>query len=560
MAKKRRARRPEAPVEAVVEQAPQPTYTDHDGRDWGFAPEPQAAPGPLDERALHALVKQWRHGRATRSLGDVLADAYVAVFALVMIGAMVVNVLLNSQRLAPVCDGAACLTGRALVPWGVAFAVGVLALSAARLFGPVVASAAEGFWLLDAPIRRTPVLRGRLALVVVVPVVVGAVLAAGVAAVSGQPALVIAAWAAACGFGASGLVAWAAWEQSRDRVRPLRVGQVVLAMLAAALLSLMVATSAGWVTFVLPAWAGAVPWVLAALGAVAAIGFWAGARRRLEEFARTRLTSGGSLVSGLQGAMFALDLGLARDILVDREAIAKGHVRPTTGRRSGPGALVWRDAQRLARSPRPLLGVAGAGLATYASDAIGLSLLTPLLAALALMIALIPMLGALRVLTRTRGLARAFPFSTATLRTACVTVPGLIALVWAILCLPAFAGVTGGVPRDLPTAWLVAVACGLAGLLAAVRWQTAQPPNFDTPMMATSAGALPPTLIFNLIRGIDVAVLVTAPLLLGASPLWSLGLGLAVAGLLRGGFNMADMAEDAKEQQKVLEAERASRR
>lgn len=558
MAKKRRTQRPDAPAAAVVDEAPQPTHADHDGRDWGFAPEPRAASEPVDERALHALVRQWRHGRATRSLGDVLADAYVAVFALVMIGAMVVNVLLNSQRLAPGCDTAACHAGRSLVPWGVAFAIGALALSTARLFGPVVASAAEGFWLLDAPIRRAPVLRGRLAAVVAVPVVVGAALAAGVAAVAGQAPLTIVAWAAACGLGAAGLVAWAAWEQSHDRTRRLRVGQLVLTTLAAALLTAMVAASAGWITVVLPAWAALVPWCLAAAGGVAAVVFWAGARRRLEQFARTRLTSGGSLVSGLQGAMFALDLGLARDILVDREAIVRGHVRPSPGRRTGPGALVWRDAQRLARSPRPLVGVAGAVLATYASDAVGLSLLTPLLAALALMVALIPMLGALRVLSRTRGLARAFPFSTATLRTACATVPGLVALGWALACLPAFAGVTGGVPRDLPTAGLVALSCGLAGLLAAVRWQTAQPPNFDTPMMATSAGALPPTLIFNLIRGIDVAVLVTAPLLLGASPLWSIGLGLAVAGLLRG-FDMAEMAEEAKEQQKALEAARAGR-
>ena len=44
-----------------------------------------------------------------------------------------------------------------------------IALATSRLFGPVLASAAEGFWLLDAPISRAKLLRSRL---------VGAVLAA----------------------------------------------------------------------------------------------------------------------------------------------------------------------------------------------------------------------------------------------------------------------------------------------------------------------------------------------------------------------------------------------
>ena len=60
-------------------------------------------------------------------------------------------------------------------------------------------------------------------------------------------------------------------------------------------------------------------------------------------------------------------------------------------------------------------------------------------------------------------------------------------------------------------------------------------------MVATSAGAMPPTLIFNLFRGFDVVALVTAPLLLGASPSWSLGLAgvEGVLGILRAEFENA---------------------
>ena len=105
----------------------------------------------------------------------------------------------------------------------------------------------------------------------------------------------------------------------------------------------------------------------------------------------------------------------------------------------------------------------------------------------------------------------------------------------------------------------VALACGVAGLAAAIRWQTAKPVNFAVPMMATGAGAVPPTLVFNLLRGFDVAALVSAPVLLNADPIWSLAIGVVVLVILRTGFNLEEMSEQAKEQQKLLDAEKAAR-
>lgn len=121
-------------------------------------------------------------------------------------------------------------------------------------------------------------------------------------------------------------------------------------------------------------------------------------------------------------------------------------------------------------------------------------------------------------------------------------------------------GVTGGTQREPALAVAVAFVCGLAGLLAAVRWQTAKPVDFAVPMMSTGFGAMPPTLIFNLLRGFDVAALVTAPILLNQSPMWSLGIAGVVLLLLRGGFNMEEMQEQAKEQRVALDAERAARK
>ena len=155
-----------APKPAEVAPAPEPERT------FWFLPD--AEPEPVDERDLHDTMKQWRHGRATRSIMDAIQDAYVAIFSVVMIGAMITNLVLNAQSTMASCSAASCISARTLVPWATWLAVVGLALAAARLFGPVLVSAAEGFWLMDAPIERSRLLSGRLRL---------ATIAAGVLAV-----------------------------------------------------------------------------------------------------------------------------------------------------------------------------------------------------------------------------------------------------------------------------------------------------------------------------------------------------------------------------------------
>lgn len=106
---------------------------------------------------------------------------------------------------------------------------------------------------------------------------------------------------------------------------------------------------------------------------------------------------------------------------------------------------------------------------------------------------------------------------------------------------------------------MVTIAMGAAGLLGAVRWQTAKHVDYNRPMMATNAGGVQPSLIFNLFRGLDVVAAVTAPLILGA-PLWvSLAIALVIYFLLRSGANMEEMQEQAKEEREALEREKAQR-
>ncbi|MGB4892448.1 MAG: DUF6297 family protein, partial [Propionicimonas sp.] len=303
-------------------------------------------------------------------------------------------------------------------------------------------------------------------------------------------------------------------------------------------------------------WIGVGVIVAAGVGLVVAL---RSAGQRLERIRRARLVSGGSLVSGMQGAMFALDFGLIRDILVEREAAERGHVRPTKGRGLGVTALIWRDVERLKRNPKAFIALAVSLVVPYAGDALRMSQLNPLISAIGLFIALVPFLGSLRVLTRTGGLARALPFKTSTIRTAAMAVPAALALLWAVATTPAFIGIAQtGADRSLFNGFATALVTGVAGLFGAVRWVTGKKVDFAVPMMATESGAMPPTLLFNLVRGFDMAILITAPLILQQPVTWSLAIAGVVFVFLRGTFNMAELTAEQEAMKRQEAAAKAA--
>lgn len=516
----------------------------------------------VHEKELHDLMKVWRHGRATRTIWEVLQDGYVALFTVVLIGAMVVNVVLHAQSGAAGCSTQSCDSARLLMPTAMVFLSYAFTLSIARLFGPVLASAAEGFWLMDAPISRRRLLRGRMVTPVVIAGALSAVLTALSAALVGMDVASLLVWTVAAGLGSSALMAWAAAEQGLERVTLVRLLLGVFGGLALAVLLGVVSIAAGW----LPAtgalasqsawWIGVGVIVAAGVGLAVAL---RSAGQRLERIRRARLVSGGSLVSGMQGAMFALDFGLIRDILVEREAAERGHVRPTKGRGLGVTALIWRDVERLKRNPKAFIALAVSLVVPYAGDALRMSQLNPLISAIGLFIALVPFLGSLRVLTRTGGLARALPFKTSTIRTAAMAVPAALALLWAVATTPAFIGIAQtGADRSLFNGFATALVTGVAGLFGAVRWVTGKKVDFAVPMMATESGAMPPTLLFNLVRGFDMAILITAPLILQQPVTWSLAIAGVVFVFLRGTFNMAELTAEQEAMKRQEAAAKAA--
>lgn len=515
----------------------------------------------VDEKQLLLLMEDWRKGRATRNLRQAISDAYVATFTFVMIAAMLISVIVKAQGMASECASATCQAARGLLPWSALAGALAFTLVASRMFGPVLASAAEGFWLMDAPISRAKVLVRRLWLAIGAALVVGLAVGALVAALTGSAPLAILGWALAAGLGAAGLTSFAAAEQGAERTWTVQVVQLVVSVAGLATLLMVVATAAGWISLDITDELGTeLAFAVAGFGLVLMIGAGIIARSRLNRIRRARLTSGGSLVSGMQGAMFALDFGLVRDILVEREAVNRGHVRPTRGVGYGLRALVMRDVQRLWRFPKPFFLLTASLIVPYAVQALGVRSLNPSISALMLMGALIPFFASLRVLSRTGGLARCLPFSTAQIRTAASVVPGALALLWAMAAAPAFIGIGSSSAHRAPVEGaLYSISAGLAGFVGAVRWVSAKSADYSSPMISTGFGAMPPGLMFNLIRGFDMVALITFPLVLGWSPWLSLTFGSLAFALLRmGRLDSEELQAMQAEQKKIIDDNKAA--
>ncbi len=512
--------------------------------------------GEADERAIKRLMGDWRNGRADRSFWAAVSDSYVLLFSVLVLGAMIGSAIVDAQQQASSCTSAGCLSARGLLPWAAAAGILTLTLVVSRMFGPVLASAAEGFWLMDSPMDRRRLLGGRYVLALLTAGVAGGVVAALVSALTGQPLGQVGVWAVSAAVAAAGLTAFAAFEQTHERRWIMLAAQWAFGLAAVGTLGVLVASAAGWIA-IDPRVDQQLALIVGGVGAVLLIAFGVAAWARLRRIRRQRLTSGGSLLSGLQGAAFALEFALIRDILVEEKCRQKGHVRPTRGVGRGRKAIIMRDVQRLLRNPLSLLVFATTAVVPYAVRALGLQALNVAISGIVLMAALIPFMNSLRVISRTKGLERTFPFGPTELRRATMVVPGVLAALWVAGSFVAFAGVTGDDRISYGEAIAPAIVAGLAGFLGAVRWVSAKPASYSGPLVATGTGAMPPGLMFSMIRGVDMIALITFPLLFGL-PAW---VSVVIAGIafmfLSSGLDQEALMEQSKEQRRLLEEERA---
>lgn len=426
-----------------------------------------------------------------------------------MFGSMIGNVILNVARLTDhLCTSTGCRSGRAALPWLAAGSLVLLLLAVARTLGPVFVTPAVGSWLATSPVDRADLLRPRMLSVLTVSLLLGA-LGAAVAAVLG-------------GFAASGTVAFAI---GTGAVSALLIGAVAATQasgpwtarvltwtLGGALWALTTTLALGAGTGFAPlTGAGPVTWLAIAVCGSGAIAVGTLAVSRLGGFRHRDLMVGGELVPSISGALAGLDLSLFYDVLLARRWRTAPRRPARRGGPSGAAALVRADLIRLRRSPGPLLALAGALSVPYAAERADLGRVAVLIGALAVFFVLLPVVRGLRVLSRAPGLARLFPFGTATARRTAVVVPGALAVLFGLATGPALGDV---LDTTFGSGVAAGVATGLVGLASAVRWVTGRPPDYSRPLVSTPAGAVPTNLYSSAVRGFDVLLLGTAPLLI----------------------------------------------
>ncbi|MBM7518728.1 DUF6297 family protein [Nocardioides nitrophenolicus] len=481
---------------------------------------------------LRADIRFWRRSRRTLSLGEALQDLYIGVFAVLMLGSMLVSVLVNLSDVGDrACVASDCAAARSLLPWLVVGTLLALLWSLARMVGPVAVGPGVAAWLLPSPVDRGDLLRGRargtalLAAALVAPVAAGAATLAGFGVAPLVVFTVGAAGLASYGVGAL----TAAQAAARSRHPALLLGPVSLLAVGVGLAT--IAASRAPVVSVSPAvrWAGLVAtglvWVGVLVGLVRARVLTARLRRR-------DVAPGGVLVPGLGGALATLDLALMFDVLVAHASSRRGALRPRRGGPAGLAALAWRDLVRLRRQPGRLVLLAGSLLVPYAVATVGGRVVVVLVEVLVCFVLVVPFLVALRVLTRSAGMSRMFPTPLGPTRAAAVVVPGALLVVHGLLSAPALHRTLTAPASDLA---LLGVASGVAGLAAGVRWVTGRPPDYGRPLVSTPAGGVPTNLYGSVLRGFDIAVLTALPMLFaptGGGATVSLAVSVGVIGYL----------------------------
>jgi hypothetical protein len=438
-----------------------------------------------------------------------LSDAYIALFATAMLTSMAVSVVVNVRTVAgDECRSAACTDARAALPWlfGVSLVTGALAVS--RLFGPLLVSPAVATWLLPTPVDRRALLRTRLAGTGAVALLLAAVLAAGAGTLAGFPSAEVLSYAGCAGAACLLAVGVAALCQAARS----RLAQVLTWLLAAAVWAGLLLLTFDAVPAAASASRDGAGWsvAVAALAGLALLATWR-AYAALPRLGRDQLTPGGSLVPGLSGALASLDFALVYDVLVARHWRSRSTVRTVRGRGLGPSALVWREVVRLRRTPQVLLVLAASLVVPYLGSTLGLGRADLLVATTTGFLASLGLFSSLRVLSRTPSLVRCLPLTPAQVRTACLSVPALVVLAWALAGVPAL-----DEALDVPgsEALALGLAVGVTAVTAVVRWVTGRPPDYQLPLVTSPMGAVPTSLYVSAARGFDVLLLGSAPLLI----------------------------------------------
>lgn len=499
-----------------------------------------------DAGVLRRRMRRARRRHANRTLWRQFEDVYIWVFAVLLIGVMAGSAARHLNLTATGCYSASCsLAADRLWPILLLLLV-AMGLRTAMAIGPVVASNAAGFWLLSSPLDRRAVLRpAYLAIYVIAAALAAAGAVAGMAvpglwSLGGTPAGFVAVFAVL-----AGVAGVAAIGQARPSARRWLLRLADLLLLVAAVLALLFGTDirdaapgpgtpgqliavsvspADWSsTWSAPAGLVVATVVMVGLAIILALAGWRG----LVRLGAGRVVAGGDLVAGLAGAAASLDVGLLADVVATRRWREVERVRFSGGAFTGTAAIVQREVRRVLRWPRRLVVGAALLVVPYAVAAIGNTDITLLASLVAGLFATRPFVEGLRTVSRSPGLSRGLPLSAHGIKLAYAVVPGLFAVLWAAAAIPAFADEPG-----LVTGLVHAGVIASAVTAGVVRHGASPRPSYDGPLLSTPAGALPPGLVSQPARGLDVAVLALLPALLNAPATLSLTAAVVVATLV----------------------------
>lgn len=450
---------------------------------------------PMAVDASGRVLRDWLRAHRARLRLDA-ADLYTSLVGVLVLGSMIAAGL--GELTIPLLSASAWW-----LPAGWLGATALVVGGIARLLGPIGVSAAEAWWMLAAPIDRAEALQPAFTKALVAALVAGLASAAVLYALTGaQPW-----WPIGCIGACLGAATVALLRQQGHRRR--RLGPP--AMLGAAWLT-------GWLT---AGSAGLVdPLLAGAMGVgLAYVALGLGVRtawRGLGSLSRHDLVASGRTRGGLTGAIAGADSGLVYDIVLPR-LLASGRARRLAGHGRGARSLAMLDALRLAlRSPRVLLGLPASWALLWAATHAGLGTLGGVAVLPGLLLLLSTPLSSFRLVVRSPGLARTFPWRPGALRAAASGAGLLASVVW-------IAG------ASLVVEPLLAGILGLTAFAGAVRWLSSGSPDFSTRIVMTETGPVPIGAIGTALRGFDVVAAMAAALLLGVPVVWcAIGAGVLV--------------------------------
>lgn len=415
-------------------------------------------------------VRQWlaSHQASRRRSAS---DWYVAVFAYVLVGAMLAAAV--SDMTVPL----AALPAGADSVMSVLVAL-VLASSGmiAWLLGPLTVPAPQLWWLYSSPLDRAELLH--------------------------RPFLKVVAAAVLAGLVVVGLV-WLLWAPTAGWVTAAATAPLMGTMLA-----LVVQQHRGsprvWraaPVFLIAVVVCRLGWVVAAVLAVSVMVLGVSAWRGLGGMSRFALEAAGRSASSIRGGAISVDSTLLLDLVQGRLSRPARHRLRGAGR--GWRALAWVDVQRVASRDTWLM--LGGALAADAA-CVAIAQVAPALtvwAALVLMPILAAGMGTRRRLAFSVGLRRTLPagrlFSLVS-ATGAVAVAAVNAVALAVMLT-----IPGAV---MLWAVVTALVLNCAALLGAWRMATTASSDFSTGLVVTEAGVLPAGAMLTMMRGWDLLVTV----------------------------------------------------